>query len=246
MPVLSGEGLILMKKAGLILRKTLDYLAEEIRAGISTKKIESLAAEFIASRGGECAFLGYKGYPAAVCTSINSVVVHGIPDENDILKPGDIISVDVGVRRGGYYADAARTYAVGRIRPDSERLMKITREALYKGIEKAVSGNRIGDISWAVQSHIEPAGFSVVKAFVGHGIGANIHEEPEVPNFGQPGRGMLLTDGMAIAIEPMVNAGTNEVRILEDGWTAVTVDGERSAHFEHTIIINGKNPEIVT
>jgi len=246
MPILSNNGIILIKKAGSILRKTLDYLGKELRAGISTKKIEALAEKFIESSGAECAFKGYKGYPAAICTSINNVVVHGIPGENQILKPGDIISIDVGVRYEGYYADAARTYAVGRIRPDSERLMNVTREALYKGIDSALSGNRIGDISWAVQSHVESAGFSVVRAFVGHGIGSNIHEEPEVPNFGQPGRGAILADGMAIAIEPMVNAGTSEIEILEDGWTAITRDGERSAHFEHTIIINGKNPEIVT
>jgi len=243
---LSGEQLDLLRKAGDILRRCIDDLATGIRPGVSTKDLEVRAEGFIKSHDGKTAFKGYRGYPAAICTAPNNVVVHGIPNENNILKEGDIVSVDVGVEYAGIYADAAKTFPVGKVSPKAELLISVTEEALSRGIEKAKSGNRVQDISWAVQSFVESKGFNVVRAFVGHGIGRRIHAEPEVPNFGRPGKGPLLENGMALAIEPMVNEGVSGVEILEDGWTAVTADGKLSAHFEHTVIINGDRPEIVT
>ena len=243
---LKGDDLLLMRKAGAILKECLDLLAERTVEGVSTKALEEVAEDFITGKDAKAAFLGYKGYPASICTSRNNVVVHGIPSENEVLRSGDIISLDVGVEFKGIYADAAKTLIVGQAQEEARRLVAVTEIALQKGIEAAKAGNCVGDISWAVQSFVESRHFSVVRAFVGHGIGKSIHEEPEVPNFGGPHKGMILENGMALAIEPMVNAGTSEIEILSDGWTAVTKDGMCSAHFEHTIIINGEKAEIVT
>lgn len=244
--LLSKDQIDLIRKAGSIVKGCLKLLSNEIKEGVNTKTLEEKADDFIASRNARAAFRGYKGYPASICTSRNNVVVHGIPAEKEILRKGDIISIDVGVEYEGYFADAAKTYAVGRVIPEKKRLIAVAHDALYKGMKMAQAGNHVQDISWAVQSFVESHGFNVVRAFVGHGIGKKIHEEPEIPNFGQPHKGPLLEDGMILAIEPMVNAGTSEVEILDDGWTAVTKDGRPSAHFEHTIIINGKGVEIIT
>lgn len=241
-----NKKLDLMKKAGSILKGCLKMLSDEIAPGVNTKTLDRKAEEFITSRGARPAFRGYRGFPGSICTSINHVVVHGIPSENEILQNGDIISIDVGVEYKGYFADGAKTYAVGKISSEARRLISAAEEALYEGIKMVRAGNHVQDISWAIQSRVESDNFSVVRAFVGHGIGQKIHEAPEVPNFGKPHSGRLLEDGMALAIEPMVNAGTSEVEILDDGWTAVTKDGELSAHFEHTVLINGKNADIVT
>ena len=243
---LKENQLMFLRTAGSVLKDCLEFLSHETRPGVSTKSIELKADEFIASRNAKPAFRGYKGFPSSICASKNNVVVHGIPSEKEVLESGDILSVDVGVKYKGYFADAARTFPVGKISEDAEKLIAVTKEALKRGIRMAKRGNRIGDISWAIQSYVESNGFSVVRAFVGHGIGKNLHEEPEVPNFGEPNKGKMLEDGMALAIEPMVNAGTDDVKILDDGWTAVTKDSALSAHFENTVIINGKSPEIVT
>lgn len=213
---------------------------------MTTKQIEQFIENFIIKMGGIPAFKGYRGYPASACISINEQVVHGIPSEKVFIKEGDIVSVDVGVIYDSFYGDAAYTYSVGKISEEAEKLLKVTEEALYKGIAEAIPGYRVGDISNAIQSHVEANGFSVVRAFVGHGIGMSLHEDPQIPNFGSKGVGPKLKKGMTLAIEPMVNAGTHEVKILSDGWTAVTKDGSLSAHFEHTIAITEGEPEILT
>ena len=245
-PALSKRELDCIRKAGAILKKCLEIVGKEVREGISTKTLEKKADEFIASQNAKAAFRGYKGFPSSICTSRNDVVVHGIPSEKEILKNADIVSVDIGVEYEGLFADGARTFTVGEASKDAERLIAVTREALYSGIKKAKAGSRIGDISWAIQSFVESKHLNVVRTFVGHGIGRKIHEEPEVPNFGVPHKGRLLERGMALAIEPMVNEGTPDVKILGDGWTAVTKDGRLSAHFEHTVIVGENEAEIVT
>jgi methionyl aminopeptidase len=217
-----------------------------IRAGVSTQELDDFAERRIRQLDARPAFKGYRGYPASICASINNEVVHGIPSKDKILKEGDIISIDLGVEYKGYYGDIAYTFAVGKVSSSAQRLMEVTRSALYEGIRKAIAGNRIGDISYAIQSYVESRGYSVVRRFVGHGIGRAMHEEPEIPNFGLPGIGPILRNGMVLAIEPMVNEGDFRVEILEDGWTAVTKDGKLSAHFEHTVLINGEEPEILT
>ncbi|MGB2706410.1 MAG: type I methionyl aminopeptidase [Candidatus Omnitrophota bacterium] len=244
--ILSRTQRELIREAGSILKDCMDSLSKEMKAGVSTKALERKAEGFIASKDAKAAFRGYRGFPSGICSSRNEVVVHGIPRKDEILEKGDIISLDIGVKYRGYFADCARTFAVGKISEEAKRLISVTKKSLDKGIEMAKSGNRVQDISWAIQSFVESNGFNVVRAFVGHGIGAKIHEEPEVPNFGRPNKGMVLEDGMVLAIEPMVNAGTSDVRILDDGWTAVTKDGRLSAHFEDTVIINGEKAEIVT
>jgi methionyl aminopeptidase len=213
--------------------------------GATTREIEQFADNRIRSLGGKSAFRGYRGYPSCICTSINEEVVHGIPSSRK-LKEGDIISIDLGVLFDGFFGDAAYTFPVGRIDEEAALLMKVTEEALYCGIDKAVVGNRVNDISHAIQQHAEQHGFSVVKTFVGHGIGRQLHEEPQVPNFGIPGQGPRLRQGMTLAIEPMINAGTFEVNVLEDGWTAVTADGKRSAHYEHTVVVMPERARILT
>jgi methionyl aminopeptidase len=235
-----------IRKSCQIVAKVIEELKFYIKEGLSTKDIELFIENLIEKMGGVPAFKGYKGYPASACISVNSQVVHGIPSDKFFIKEGDIVSVDVGVICDGFYGDGAYTYPVGKISEEAKKLMKVTKEALYEGIKKAKPGRRVGDISYAIQSHVETKGFSVVRAFVGHGIGRSLHEEPQIPNFGKEGTGPKLKRGMTLAIEPMVNAGTYEVVILPDGWTAVTKDGSLSAHYEHTIAITEDEPEILT
>jgi methionyl aminopeptidase len=246
MIILKSQGeIVKMAEACLIVAMTLDYLKDMIKPGITTKDIERSADNFIRSNNAVSAFKGYRGYPASICTSINSEVIHGIPSQR-VLEEGDILGIDLGVYKNGFYGDAAHTFPVGKIHQDAERLLRVTEEALYLGIKNARDGNRVSDISCSVQNHAESNGYSVVRAFVGHGIGRNLHEDPQIPNFGIPGRGPRLRAGMTLAIEPMVNDGGHEVMILDDQWTAVTVDGGLSAHFEHTILVTPDEPRILT
>ncbi len=234
-----------MRQAGKIVANTLAELGEAIKPGITTLELDALARRCIKKSGGRPAFLGYHGFPASICTSINEEVVHGIPGLRR-LKPGDIISVDVGVCFKGYYGDSTVTFPVGDVSQLARRLIEVSQNALSKGIEKACAGNRLFDISHAIQSVAESAGFTVVRNYVGHGIGSQMHEEPQVPNFGEPGKGPKLEAGMVLAIEPMVNAGTWEVETLKDNWTVVTRDRKLSVHFEHTVAILEEGPEILT
>ena len=241
----STEEIEAIRKAGAIVAQALDTLRKRARIGVTTAKLDAIAADVILSAGGIPAFKGYRGYPANICTSVNEEVVHGIPSPRK-LKDGDILSVDVGVKLGDYFADAALTVGIGQVSDGAAKLMRATHDSLQRGIELAKPGNRLSDISWAIQETVESRGFSVVKAFVGHGIGTKIHEEPEIPNFGKPGKGARLEAGMVLALEPMVNAGTYEVEVLEDGWTAVTKDRSLSAHFEHTIAITDSGAQVLT
>jgi len=241
----SAEEIEKMARAGNIVGEVLESIKGIIQTGVTTKEIELFADGRIRALGGKSAFKGYRGYPASICTSVNDEVVHGIPSSRR-LKDGDIISIDLGVYYDGFYGDAAITAPVGKIDVETATLLRITEEALALGIESAVEGNRVYDISYAIQSHAEKNGLSVVRTFVGHGIGRELHEEPQIPNYGTPGKGPRLKEGMTLAIEPMVNAGTYEVRILGDGWTAVTSDGKKSAHFEHTVLVTSGKPEILT
>lgn len=229
-----------------IVAEVLEGLKSFIKEGVTTADIEDYVEKHIYKRNARPAFKGYRGYPSSVCTSINDQVVHGIPSKNVRLKGGDIISIDLGVLFEGFYGDAAITLSVGEVSQLAEELIRVTEEALYIGIEKAVIGNRVSDISSSIQQYVEKHGFSVVRAFVGHGIGRFLHEDPQIPNFGKPGKGMRLKEGMTLAIEPMVNVGSPDVVILDDGWTAVTLDGSLSAHFEHTIVITKNGPQILT
>jgi len=244
-PLKSKEELELMRKASRILAGITRKIREFVSAGISTIEIDRLAEELIKKENAKPAFKGYKGFPATVCTSINEQVVHGIPGERK-LKEGDIISLDLGLNYRDYFSDIAVTLAVGKINLKTRKLIETTKNALLEGIKHARTGNHLSDISYAIQSYVEKNGFSVVRQFVGHGIGRNLHEEPEIPNFGRPNKGALLTTGMVLAIEPMVNQGSWECEVLDDGWTAVTKDGLLSAHFEHTIAITDNGPEILT
>jgi len=241
----SSEEIEKMAKAGGIVGEVLESIKSMIQTGITTKEIEVYADERIRALGGKPAFKGYRGYPASICTSVNDEVVHGIPSSRK-LKDGDIISIDLGVYYDGFYGDGAVTVPVGKIDRETAALLQITEEALNLGIENAIVGKRVSDISHAIQSHVEKSGFSVVRTFVGHGIGRELHEEPQIPNYGIPGKGPRLKEGMTLAIEPMVNSGTYEVRILGDGWTAVAIDGKKSAHFEHTVLVTTGKPKILT
>jgi methionyl aminopeptidase len=241
----SREEIEKMAQSCLIVAKTFEYLSDKVKPGITTKEIERLADAYIRGNNAVPAFKGYRGFPASLCTSLNNEVIHGIPSDR-ILKEGDILGIDIGVKKDGYYGDGAFTFPIGKINSDVEKLLKVTEEALYLGIEKAVPGNRVSDISHAIQTHVEANGFSVVRAFVGHGIGRELHEDPQIPNFGLPNRGPRLKSGMTLAIETMVNQGRYEVLILDDGWTAVTIDGKLSAHFEHTILVTDGRPVILT
>ena len=227
----------LMREAGRIAATALKVAGEAVRPGVSTLEIDTVARKYIESQGARPNFLGLYGFPATACISINNEVIHGIPAKNRILKEGDIVSIDLGAEKNGYHGDNAATFAVGRISDEAQRLIDTTRESLYVGLKQAVAGNRIGDISNAVQVYCEERGYGVVRDFVGHGIGKELHEDPSVPNFGTPGRGARLMPGMTIAVEPMINQGTWEVNQLSDGWTIVTKDGKLAAHFEHTIAI---------
>jgi methionyl aminopeptidase len=217
-----------------------------VRPGVSTKELDEFAEEFTEKHNARPAFKGYRGYPGSVCTSINQEVVHGIPSSSRKVRDGDILSLDFGVELDGYFADAALTVPVGKVAPERQKLLRVTRESLEQGIDKIRPGNRLGDVSSAVQQWVEKNGFSVVREFVGHGIGTKMHEDPQLPNYGSPGQGPRLQEGMVLAIEPMVNTGGPGVRILEDEWTAVTTDGSDSAHFEHTVAVTAKGPWILT
>ncbi|MEX5219488.1 MAG: type I methionyl aminopeptidase [Nitrospira sp.] len=230
-----------MAKASRVVAEVLEILKKEVKAGVSTDDLDKLADESIRSRGAIPAFKGYRNYPKTLCASINDQVVHGIPSARR-LKDGDIVGLDLGAIVGGFYGDSAITVPVGSVSPETRRLIEVTERALMLGIDQAVVGNRLSDISHAVQAYVEDAGFSVVTDFVGHGIGRQLHEEPQVPNYGKAGQGPRLQAGMVLAIEPMVNVGKSAVRILEDRWTAVTQDGTLSAHFEHTIAIQSRGP----
>jgi len=231
----------IMAEASRIVAEVLEVIRREVQPGITTDELDHLAEKAIRARGGVPAFKGYRNYPKTLCASVNEQVVHGIPSKRK-LKEGDIIGLDLGAIVGGFYGDSAVTVAVGRIPEKVERLVRVTEEALYRGIAQAVVGNRLTDISHAVQRHVEPEGYSVVTEFVGHGVGRQLHEEPQVPNYGRPGQGPRLQSGMVLAIEPMVNMGGSAVRVLDDRWTAVTADGSLSAHFEHTIAIQPQGP----
>ena len=236
-----------MARAGAIIAALFEELPAHVRAGASTADVDAFAEAFIRGHdGAEPAFKGLYGFPASVCASLNHEVVHGIPSPYRLLAEGDILSVDVGVKLDGWFADAAVTLAVGEVDEQTRRLLDVTQEALRKGIAEARVGNRLGDIGSAVQATAEGAGFTVVRELVGHGIGREPHEDPQVPNFGQPGRGPLLEEGLVIAIEPMLNAGVSDVRTLPDRWTVVTADRRRSAHFEHTVAVTGNGPRILT
>ena len=236
----------IMRRAGGVLADVVERLREIVTPGMSTLEIDEEVETFIASRGAQPAFKGYRGFPATVCVSINNEVVHGIPSAQRRVKEGDIVGLDLGCIVDGYYADCAFTLPVGEIPADVQRLLDVTRESLERAIAECRKGRRLSDVSHAVQSHVEAHGFSVVRAFVGHGIGRALHEEPQVPNFGEPGRGPELKPGMVLAIEPMVTMGSWEVTILDDGWTAVTRDGSLAAHFEHTIAVTEHGPEVLT
>jgi len=234
-----------LKRANVIVAEVFEKLKGMIVPGITTKELDQVAEEYILQKGARPAFKGYRGFPATLCISINEEVVHGIPGQRR-LKEGDIVSLDVGVNFVGYYGDAAITFPVGKVDLEAKRLLEVTEKALNIGIERAKVGNRLFDISYAIQRWVESYGFSVVRDFVGHGIGKDLHEEPQVPNFGSPHQGPRLEKGMVFALEPMVNEGTYEVKVLSDGWTVVTADGKRSAHFEHTIAITDNGAEILS
>ena len=241
----SSQEIEKISQASRIVAMTLVYIKDWVKPGITTEELDRLAEEFILKQGARPAFKGYRNFPCTLCTSVNDEVVHGIPAKRR-LKEGDIIGIDAGAVVEGYYGDAAITLPVGKITPEAQHLLEVTEQALYQGIAQASPGNRLSDISHAVQVHAEGSGFSVVTDFVGHGIGRNLHEDPQVPNFGLPGQGPRLKEGMVLAIEPMVNMGKSDVRILDDHWTVVTVDGSLSAHFEHTIAVTAEGPIVLT
>lgn len=234
-----------IRAAGEILVKTMRMLSEKIIPGVTTAELDCLAEEFIRSHGATPSFKGYNGFPASICTSIDNEVVHGVPGKRRLVE-GQVIGIDIGVFKNGFHSDSAWTFPVGQVSPETARHLRVGQECLMLAIEKARCGNRIGDISFAIQSHAEKNGFSVVRDLVGHGIGRNMHEEPQVPNYGSAGEGEELKPGLVIAIEPMINAGGYRVKMSNDGWTFVTEDGKRSVHFEHTVAIRENGPEILT
>jgi methionyl aminopeptidase len=235
-----------MREAGRVVADVLTQLAAMVAPGLTTADLDELAEKRIRQAGAVPAFKGYHGYPATICASVNEEVIHGIPSGRRVLNEGDVISIDVGASLDGYYGDSAITLPVGQVSEQAATLLRVTEEALYKAIERVKVGGRISDIGHAVQQHVEAYGFSVVREFVGHGIGQRMHEEPQVPNYGEPGRGPRLAEGMVLAIEPMVNAGKAAVKVLADGWTAVTRDSSLSAHFEHTVAVTADGPWILT
>ena len=241
----SNDEITLMKKAGKIVGETLLLLEKEVKPGVTTAELDMMAEEFITKHGAKPSFKGLYGFPSSLCISVNEQVIHGFPGAY-VLKEGDIVSVDCGACINGFHGDAARTFPVGNISKEAQRLIDVTRDSFFKGIEYAKVGNRLSDISHEIQSYVEAAGFSVVRDFVGHGIGRNVHEDPNVPNFGKSGRGPKLQEGMVLAIEPMVNAGTYKVTTLKDRWTVVTADNSLSAHYENTVAILSDGPEILT
>ena len=239
------EEIDLIRESSLLVAKTLAEIAGLIKPGITTQALDEIAEEFIRDNGGMPAFKGYNGFPNTLCVSPNDQVVHGIPNGR-ALKDGDILSVDCGVVMNGYYGDSAFTYEVGEVDVQIKQLLRVTKESLYKGIEMAVSGNRVGDIGYAVQKHAESFGYGVVRELVGHGVGKNLHESPEVPNYGRKGKGILLKEGLVIAIEPMINMGERGIMQHNDGWTITTLDNKPSAHFEHTIVVRKGKAEILS
>lgn len=242
----SAQEIALIARASRVVALTIAFLREQVKPGVTTADLDRLAEEFIRREGGSPAFKGYRGFPATLCTSVNEEVVHGIPSSKKWLQEGDIIGVDVGAIVEGYYGDAAVTLPVGRISDEASRLLRVTEAALAAGLAKVKVGNRLSDISHAVQAVAEAEGYSVVRDFVGHGIGRNLHEDPQVPNFGKPGEGPRLKEGLVLAIEPMVNVGGREVEVLSDRWTVVTRDKSLSAHFEHTVALTSDGPKILT
>lgn len=242
----TARELSLMRDACRISAQALRVAGEAVKPGVSTLEIDTIIRKYIEKQGASPSFLGYGGFPASACISVNNVVIHGIPSKDIILKEGDIVSVDVGAYYKGYHGDNAYTYPCGKISANAQALLDATKESLYEGIKQAAALNRIGDIGSAVQRYVEARSYSVVRNYVGHGVGANLHEDPSVPNFGTPGRGVKLLPGMTIAIEPMVNEGTHHVRVMGDKWTVKTLDGKLSAHFEHTIAVTPDGPKIMT
>jgi methionyl aminopeptidase len=235
-----------MRAANQLVARILDRLARAVTAGVTTAELDALAERLVRDAGAEPAFKGYRGYPATLCASINQEVVHGIPSSTRTLQPGDIVSLDMGVKLDGYYGDSAVTVPVGDVPERTQELLRVTREALERAIVQVKVGGRLSDIGHAVQEWVEAHGFSVVREFVGHGIGEKLHEEPQIPNYGQPGRGPRLAEGMVLAIEPMVAMGRPDVKVLGDGWTAVTKDGSLAAHFEHTVAVTADGPLVLT
>lgn len=235
-----------MREAGRISARALKVAGEAVEPGVTTAEIDGLVRQYIEKQGAIPSFLGYGGFPASACISVNNVVIHGIPSKKTVLKKGDIVSIDVGATFNGFVGDNAWTFPCGEVSAEAQALMDATRESLFEGIKAAKAGARIGDIGSAVQRYVEARSYSVVRDFVGHGVGAKMHEDPSVPNFGTPGRGVRLLPGMTIAIEPMINAGTHRVKVLSDQWTTVTVDGKLSAHFEHSVAITPDGPQILT
>ena len=242
----TSRELAAMRDAGRISARALKLAGEAVEPGVSTWEIDRIVRRYIEGQGAVPTFLGYGGFPASACISINNVVVHGIPSKNVIVREGDIVSIDIGATYEGFVGDNAFTFPCGKVSAEAEALMKATQESLYEGIRAAKAGNRLGDIGSAIQRYVEARGYSVVRTFVGHGVGAKMHEDPSVPNYGTPGRGVRLLQGMTIAIEPMINAGVSGVKTLSDGWTTVTADGKLSAHFEHSVAITSDGPVILT
>jgi methionyl aminopeptidase len=242
----SDEEIELLRISNQIVAKTLAEVAKVIAPGVSTAKLDKIAYEFIKDNGAVPGFLGYNGYPKSICTSVNDQVVHGIPSENIILQDGDIVSVDCGAYKNGFHGDSAYTFCVGEVKPEIVRLLKATKESLYKGIEQAQEGKRLGDVGNAIQSYCEERGYSVVREMIGHGVGRNLHEAPEVPNYGRKGNGVMLKSGMTIAIEPMINLGKRQLVFEKDGWTTRTIDRKPSAHFEHSIAIRKGKADILS
>jgi methionyl aminopeptidase len=241
----TAEEIELLRQSSLLVGKTLAAVARVIGEGVSTIALDKVAEEFIRDNGGVPAFKGYRGFPGSLCISVNSQVVHGIPGKYE-LESGDVISVDCGVKMNGFYGDSAFTFPVGEVKEETLNLLRVTKESLYKGIEKAIAGNRMGDVSEAIQTHAEKHGYGVVRELVGHGVGRNLHEEPEVPNYGRKGSGPKLAAGLVIAIEPMINMGTKNVKQHSDGWTITTADGQPSAHYEHTIAVAANKADILS
>lgn len=242
----TAEEIEKMRRPNKVVAEILLEIRNLIKPGVSTEELDRFAESVITKRGGRPAFKGYRDYPATLCTSINEQVVHGIPSPNVKLREGDVISIDVGVECDGWFGDAARTFPVGKINPDDEKLLRITRECLESAVKVIEKSRRLSDIGYAVQTHAESNGFSVVRDYVGHGIGRQMHESPQIPNYGNPGRGPHLRPGMVLAVEPMINAGSWETEVREDGWTVVTADGKKSAHFENTIAVTDNGPDILS
>ena len=244
-PIKNEREISMMRRACKITAAARALAGDMVRPGVTTKEIDKAVHDFIVSQGATPSFLNYSGYPASACISVNQTVIHGIPD-NRVLQEGDIVSIDVGAYWGGFHGDCAATFACGEISPEAKKLIDVTKQSFFEGIKFARQGCRVSDIGSAVQAYVESNGFSVVRDFIGHGVGANLHESPEVPNYGRPGRGPRLIKGMTLAVEPMVNAGSYGVRVLSDGWTTVTADGSLSAHYENTVLITDGEPEILT